>query len=59
VPIYVYRCEACEERFEELMQSADDPPPCPKCKSDETIRLLSGFSTRWKPSRVNWHRLGL
>ena len=59
MPIYVFRCEACEERFEELMQSSDDPPPCPKCGSGETIRLLSGFSTRWKPSSVNWHRLGL
>jgi putative FmdB family regulatory protein len=59
VPLYVYRCEACEERFEELVSSTDDAPPCPTCGSASTERLMSGFSTKWKPSRVNWHRLGL
>jgi putative FmdB family regulatory protein len=59
VPIYVYRCEACDERFEELMQSTDDAPPCPRCGDPGTVRLLSSFSTKWKPSIVNWHRLGL
>jgi putative FmdB family regulatory protein len=59
VPIYAFRCDACEERFEELVRSSDDPPPCPQCGSRDIVRLFSGFSTRWKPSIVNWHRLGL
>jgi putative FmdB family regulatory protein len=58
VPIYVYRCQACEERFEELVSASAKPPACGSCGSRDVVRLLSGFSTRWKPSNVNWHRVG-
>jgi putative FmdB family regulatory protein len=57
VPIYAYRCEACEERFEELVRASEDPPPCSNCGSNDVVRLLSVFSTEWKPSNVNWHRV--
>jgi putative FmdB family regulatory protein len=57
VPIYAYRCRSCEERFEELMRASADPPPCTKCGSNDVVRLLSVFSTEWKPSNVNWHRV--
>jgi putative FmdB family regulatory protein len=41
MPIYEYRCEACEERFEELV-SADAPAPaCPRCGAERAKRLLS------------------
>ncbi|MGH3011534.1 MAG: FmdB family zinc ribbon protein [Gaiellaceae bacterium] len=58
MPIYTYRCQACEERFEELMRASADPPPCSKCGSNDVARLFSAFSTKWKPSNVNWHRVG-
>jgi putative FmdB family regulatory protein len=57
VPIYVFRCEACEERFEELVRASADPPACSKCGSKDVMRLFSAFSTKWKPSNVNWHRV--
>lgn len=57
MPIYAYRCQACEERFEELVRASEDPPPCSKCGSIDVVRLLSVFSTEWKPSNVNWHRV--
>jgi putative FmdB family regulatory protein len=58
VPIYEYRCAQCEERFEELVQAATEPPPCPACGSVEVARLFSGFGTKWRPSRVKWNRVG-
>jgi putative FmdB family regulatory protein len=57
VPIYAYRCQACEEQFEELVRASEDAPPCSKCGSKDVVRLLSVFSTEWKPSNVNWHRV--
>jgi putative FmdB family regulatory protein len=58
VPIYQYRCEACDERFEELQRASAKPPPCPSCHAHKAVRVYSTFGTRWKPSAVNWHRLG-
>ncbi len=58
VPIYEYRCAACEERFEELLPAAAAAPRCPRCNSEEVVRLISQFATEWKPSIVNWHRVG-
>lgn len=57
VPIYEYRCGECEERFEELVRAAAEPPPCPRCGSREATRVYSAFATEWKPSIVNWHRV--
>lgn len=45
LPIYDYSCEACEERFDELVRSDDPSPPCPACSSVETQRMLSTFLT--------------
>jgi putative FmdB family regulatory protein len=59
MPIYEYRCEACEERFEEFLTSSDKPaPPCPKCGSTEVTRLLSQINTEWLPGDVAWDRVG-
>ncbi len=57
MPIYEYRCEKCEERFEEYLSSSTKPaPPCPKCGSTDVVRLVSPFATEWRPSAINWHR---
>ena len=58
MPIYAYRCPQCEERFEELVPASAEPPPCRKCGSPEVVRLFSTFGTKWRPSFVNWHRVG-
>lgn len=40
MPIYEYRCEKCGCDFEELV-FGDAVPPCPKCASPETHKLMS------------------
>jgi putative FmdB family regulatory protein len=44
VPIYEFECEACGERFEELVAAGAESEPCPACGSARTRRLLSGFA---------------
>ena len=44
MPIYEYRCESCDERFEELVRRPDDPVACPECDGTEVRRLLSAFA---------------
>jgi len=58
MPIYEYRCETCGAQFEELVGSDDAAPPCPGCGAESVERLFSGFGTKWRPSIVNWHRMG-
>jgi putative FmdB family regulatory protein len=58
MPIYEYRCDRCEERFEEFLSSSTAvAPPCPACGCAEVTRVYSQFATEWKPSLVNWHRM--
>ena len=40
MPIYEYRCEKCGCDFEELV-FGDAIPPCPKCSSAKTHKLMS------------------
>jgi putative FmdB family regulatory protein len=44
VPIYEYRCGACDERFDELVRHLEDPVRCPACGSEHPERLLSVFA---------------
>jgi putative FmdB family regulatory protein len=43
VPLYDFRCRACETRFE-TRAAADAIAPCPQCGSEDTERLLSPFA---------------
>ena len=44
MPLYEYRCESCDERFEELVSSSDeDDVRCPSC-GQPAKKLLSAFS---------------
>ena len=45
MPIYQYRCEACDERFEELQRASAEPPPCPRCQARKAVRVYSTFGT--------------
>lgn len=43
MPIYEYRCRACQHAFERLVRSGDQPA-CPACASPDLERLLSLFA---------------
>jgi putative FmdB family regulatory protein len=43
MPLYDFRCRACEARFE-ARTPAGATAPCPQCGSEETERLLSPFA---------------
>ena len=47
MPLYEYKCDACERTFEELRASseADAPIECPSCESRRTARKLSSFAS--------------
>jgi putative FmdB family regulatory protein len=46
MPIYEYACEACGEKFEQLVRtmSGKEKVACPKCTSAKTKRALSVFA---------------
>jgi putative FmdB family regulatory protein len=43
MPLYDFRCCACDARFEARAR-ADELPACPECGTAETERLLSPFA---------------
>lgn len=45
MPIYEYRCSACDHGFEELVRSVDEKIACPSCASPKVKRLMSVFSS--------------
>jgi putative FmdB family regulatory protein len=46
MPLYEYKCQNCETRFDALraMADADNAIACPKCGSENAQRLISLFS---------------
>ena len=57
MPIYEYRCSACEEEFE-LFQKITDKPggTCPRCGSTQVKRLVS--STSFTLKGFGWYKDG-
>jgi len=53
MPLYEFRCEACDHDFEQLFSSMNSPAkvPCPKCGSKKTRRKLSLFGFASKDGR--------
>jgi len=41
MPLYDYRCEACQTEFEALVRSLDDRVACPQCGADQVRREMS------------------
>jgi putative FmdB family regulatory protein len=42
MPIYEYKCNACEHTFEELQGINDKPlKSCPECKALKPVKLIS------------------
>jgi len=43
MPIYEYRCKACDNVFEAIVQGSQKPE-CPKCDSKKLEKLFSAFA---------------
>lgn len=43
MPLYDFRCRACDERFEQRAPH-DELPCCPACGSEDTERVPSSFA---------------
>jgi putative FmdB family regulatory protein len=41
MPIYEYRCKACQCRFEHLLRASSEPPHCPACTSADLEQLIT------------------
>ncbi len=50
MPLYEFRCNACEREFERLVRLNAANPECPSCSSADTSRLLSAPAFRLKGS---------
>jgi putative FmdB family regulatory protein len=48
VPIYDFQCRGCGERFEGMVTSASQRPPCPVCGAPEPERLFSPIARAQK-----------
>jgi putative FmdB family regulatory protein len=61
MPIYEYRCTACDERFEELVRNPDVTVACPSCGDARAERLLSvfaGVGGSRTPAAPDYSRMG-
>ncbi len=51
MPLYEYRCDACEHEFERLIRGGDsEPDMCPECDESAVSRLISNTSFQLKGS---------
>lgn len=47
MPIYEYKCTACDHRMEKLQRMSDDPlKDCPECKEPQLTKLVSAAGFR-------------
>lgn len=46
--MYEFDCEACGERFEDLVPAGTESAACRNCGSDQTRRVLSVPGAPWK-----------
>ena len=44
MPLFDFRCQACEASHE-LLLKAGEQPPCPTCGRNELVKLLSPFAS--------------
>src|SRR6187200_3093664 len=52
MPLYEFQCEACDNRFERILQRFTDPNPetCPKCGKGPIKKLFSSPAIQFKGS---------
>ncbi|MDD5307633.1 MAG: zinc ribbon domain-containing protein [Deltaproteobacteria bacterium] len=46
MPIFEFICSACDEEFEEIVSSAKEKVPCPKCGGRKVKRKPSAFAIK-------------
>lgn len=46
MPIFEYRCESCESKFEKLVRRADDHVECPGCGAAKLEVQYSTFAAQ-------------
>lgn len=48
MPLYEYRCENCQERFEAVQPTwaRVEDTVCPKCQAKRATRLMSAFASK-------------
>lgn len=53
MPLYVFKCNACEREFEELCKTDSGPLPCPDCgnTSERKVATTFGINSRLDPKR--------
>ena len=55
MPIYEYRCEACNHEFDVMQRMSDDPlTECPECHAQSLRKLVSAAGFRLKGS--GWYK---
>jgi putative FmdB family regulatory protein len=52
MPIHDFRCRQCGHEFEGLSRPQDPPVACPKCRSEDLEKLMSGFAVSSAESRA-------
>ena len=51
MPLYEYRCEACDHQFEIIQKFSDEPVSvCPSCGRGPVVKLLSSPAIQFKGS---------
>jgi putative FmdB family regulatory protein len=54
MPIYEYRCGACDYHFEKIQKISDEPITlCPNCQADAAQKLIS--ASRFKLTGSGWY----
>ena len=49
MPIYEYKCDACDHRFDKLQKISDEPlKDCPSCGESALTKLVSAAGFRLK-----------
>ncbi len=51
MPLYSYRCKACDHGFETLVRSGETPA-CPSCGSADLTRQLSNVAPEGKSGAI-------
>jgi putative FmdB family regulatory protein len=51
MPIFEYRCEKCDTKFEKIVFNRSEEIVCPKCGSVQVQKLLSSFAVCAESSR--------
>ena len=56
MPIYEYKCNKCNTRFEilHIAKKEGDKVLCPICKSEDNKKLLSSFSSNVKSGEADF-----